>query len=346
MATNFLVLEEESPYNANPKERWAAHWTEFERLYPTDEECWRELYLVVKKWKSFDCSRCGSDSLERLRGRMLKCTRCGRVTSFTRGTFLAHIKRPRAWHCALWMTQRGVALSSSKLHRLVGVSQSSALAILHAVRTVILEHMGEAQYLVSSALFAQAIYKRSMETPARKHPTAEQEEMEQEEAEAVATFTGQEMSQSKSPAYQPSELEEMVLQELSEKPVTIEFLCDRTGIALGELMEALTILELESQVNSVPGACYVRSQEPKNKPPDSSSTEIKEAVNAAMDFICLHFHGVSRKYLQKYLAAYWLWNDTTHSLRETLIDQCIRFGPPILEDVFAYVSPPLVRLRA
>jgi hypothetical protein len=187
----------------------------------------------------------------------------------TADTFFCRIKRPQAWLGRIWLFEHGIAVSSSKFHKLAGVTYDTARNIFKKLTTVIASHMEDE--CVPSALFAPVIGKRSRETPAGAHPLAEEEEMERKwrQTASAACPGGDGPGSSSSPAAcQPdysepepqaetstvanipnpadklTEQDKLVYDCLSEKPVQFDTLCVKLDMQAGQLSSILTMLEL------------------------------------------------------------------------------------------------------
>ncbi|MBY0357484.1 MAG: hypothetical protein K2W82_05730 [Candidatus Obscuribacterales bacterium] len=346
-------------YNISPQalvgERaLAALVQRFNVLFPTDQDCLEELYRRTNMEKLLRCRYCKSSEMERRYGdRVGKCKRCKKSTWFTGGTFFNHIRAARPWLLAIWLMEQKVIVSSARFHRLAGIAQSSALHIFKKITTVVQNHMQKTETTVPSTLFSPVFCKRSRETPARKHPLSEQEEMEKSihsdlendiqnsiEAQAYETvnieFVG---------------LEKEIIDILSTEPIHVDSLCQKTGMPVSKIASALTMLELAGVVKRVAGDRYVRHIE--NLIESNSvrinpvvSVEIVDSIDAIISFIRQKFHGVSRKCLQNYLAAYWLEYSKNRWQCSSLLELCWHFGPLSPTQLSLYVSPLQVMILA
>lgn len=66
-------------------------------------------------------------------------------------------------------------------------------------------------------------------------------------------------------------------------------------------------------------------------------------IGAAVVFIKRHFHGVSRKYLQLYLAGFCFQFESRERLPDSLLTACLRHPPISYDDLLDYVTSPLVK---
>ncbi len=369
-------------------ERLSLAWAEFNARFPTEDDCVDELCRIFCENGLLKCRYCGLSDPQRDRGdRVFRCLSCYKKTWFTAGTFFHRVRSARHWLAAIWLMERGLVLSSSKLHEVTGISQSNALNILKRIATVIQAHMDGSTQPVPSALFAQVLCKRSRETPARSHPLAELAKPEDEHVDDLpestpctagaamttsdepwALYSSTQSAQSPSnkpeagmgtpakleagettPAGEYSAREGSIIDLLSEKPLHFDYLCQRSSLAVGELAGILIMLELEGIVTRQDGDHYVRSI-PKTKSGNSRqslpcidpSSELASTVTTFVKFIRIHMHGISRKYLQKYLATHWYHFDRKSWQCGALLKACLRFPPITYEQIVSYVSPHLV----
>lgn len=242
-------------------------WQEFEMVYPCEKDCVEALYAMVSRLHTLGCKNCRTDAIEREYGeRIGKCLRCRRNFSFTAGTFFDRVREVRPWLAAIWFLEKGVLLSAKRFHELVGVAYSTAWMMHRKIALVIQSAMDMEKSIirVSSQVFASAICKRSRETPAQKHPFAEQREFERKcgkGAPWASNFSGYE--------------------------------------------------GLERELN----------------------ISIRDA-----------FHGISRKYLQFYIASFWCRVDRARWSVGRLLTEVAAFPKIECREVLSFVSPLIVKL--
>ena len=122
-------------------------------------------------------------------------------------------------------------------------------------------------------------------------------------------------------------------------------------MSANKLSAALTMLQLAGLVTSLPGEQYIRS--PDKQPGayndmmhqssvgSQHSAEIKTIIDDFIEFIRVDYHGISRKYVQNYLAAYWCYKDRTRWPVGELLKACLKFRRISSKEILAYVSPML-----
>jgi len=324
-------------------------WAQFNAEFPRETDCLEEVYRRAAEWGIIKCHHCGNTDVERNYGdRVIKCRSCKKKSWLTAGTFFHRMKLARPWLAAIWLMEHGQSISSSKFQKLVGVAYSSAWNIFKKLTTVIQSQMGEDVLAVSSSHFSPVIGKRSRETPARAHPLAEEEAIEKQLVDDGAGV--QELTDTGD----LSEQERKVYNLLSAEPMQFDILCHRAGMPAGEMSATLMILELAGMATRLAGDRYVRytpKQDGELRVPVIQSsygtnTTFEETitVGTVIDFVRVNFHGISRKYLQNYLAAYWCHIDRAQWQLGALLRACLGFRHISDDEILDYVSPAIVKI--
>ncbi len=357
-------------------------WRQFSAQFKSEKESVEELCRILHAG-GLSCRYCKSRDVLREHGaRTIKCLNCMTESWFTAGTFFHGIRLARPWVAAIWLIEHGVGVSASKFHKLLGIAYSSAWSILRKLAMVVQRQMGEE--FVSSVRFVALLCRRSRETPAREHPSAE-EKMEDKLCDEMragqiagsidsssalsandsfaGVSSGCPASQNKSDTAgqaEPNRQEPSSLRELGDmekqvyeilspiEAVQFDSLCEYAGMPAGALSAALMMLELSDLVRSLPGDRYVRCSpdvevaSSEDFVPDS----ILKAVAAIIDYVRLRFQGISRKYLQNYLALHWCQVDRMRWGPGMLFMECLKSRAIRLEEILSYVSPPLVYITS
>ena len=338
-------------------------WAEFTTKYQTKESCVEELYRRGGS-ALLRCHHCRQPLEKRKHGaRAIECLRCRKETWPMAGTFFHRMKVPRAWLAVIWFLEHGVVLNAWTLHELVGITSSSAFSLLKKFATVIREEMPDDAMTVPSGVFYDLFWKRSRETPARRHPSAEEDDLYSEEADNsshgngggeanASTPVNGDCTQSSSPdtLQDLGQLEREICLLLSDEPMSLDVLYEQARIPVGTLSATLMMLELANLVIKLPGSLYVRAAVKQSKPgmhaisAGELGEEALKSIGDTMQFIASTWHGISRKYLQNYLAVFWCVMDTARWPRGALFDACLKFGPVFHEQTIAYVTPPIVKI--
>lgn len=272
--------------------RFQRLWRRFNRRFRTEESCWSEMKRLIKANELFRCEVCHCTEFGEGKGRRIFCSNCHFKTSVTAGNLFERIRFAKPWLAAIWFMERGFAVSSYRLHRLVGVAQSTALNILRKVRIVLESLMVKPDKVFPHSEFHPIMTKRSRATPANMHPMTEDQSLGENEhggsdgesldVHGKLSSCDHEHAANQSPGAgaQPvqahgadvvSQLwqekienltgtEKLVFEALSDViPLSIDEICARTGLAAGKVAAAITMLELDDFVESPFANNFVRS---------------------------------------------------------------------------------------
>lgn len=321
-----------SRHNESNAADYRALLSEFNRRFPTYVAIWRALCLKAVQTGLVQCRHCSDSSLIWRDGsRVLQCENCEGYTWITSGTIFHRMRKPRPWLLAIWLQERGVLISGARLARMARVAQSTAAVILKKLACVVGDYMYESASKADSISFRKSICKRSRETPARMHPR-------DEECEPLADEMSNHPSQS--PTVNLDTRETTVVERLSRLPVSFDELLRRTGMSIQELSSILAILEIYNLINRLPGNNIVLATELPTRALNS-----KLSSNFLVEFYWFirdTHHGISRKYLQHYLASHWSYLSRNRWKRGVLLDSCWRAGPVFYRQLLEYVTPSVV----
>ena len=128
-------------------------------------------------------------------------------------------------------------------------------------------------------------------------------------------------------------------------------MCNITGCSAGELSAALTIFEIFQLVKPMDGNRFRRiipendKRISRNDRPNFKQTnQTKLFVTGFVSFIRNHFHGISRKYLQGYIAAFWLSLDRELWGVDSIKLACHKSPYISYQDLIDYITPQVVQL--
>ena len=74
------------------------------------------------------------------------------------------------------------------------------------------------------------------------------------------------------------------------------------------------------------------------------SAVIGAVIEDFIGFIRVDYHGISRKYVQNYLAAYWCYKDRIYWPVGALLKACLKYRSISSNEIIDYVSPSIVKL--
>jgi hypothetical protein len=330
-------------------------WQEFCTLYPEDEDCFAELCKLINTNERLRCKKCdGSEIGIGSNMRVGKCISCNGQVWYTAGSFFEGIKKPKAWLGAIWLKGKGVNLSAGLLNRLTKVATSTAWTILKRLDLVVHAQLELEQnaHIVPSYMYASAICRRSLATPANQHPHSEEAEMNSREFEtqmppgaesdADGCYTGPSGTQ------QLSKLEMEVLEHLANGKLQFEEVCNLVQQPVGKVSATLAMLDMAGLIERLEGDFYHLAPKPFDRPDlsnsDQPNPEVVASIIATIAYIRSGFHGVSRKYLQLFLASHWCFANRLRWSPESLLKACSQFPPIKNERIRQFVSPLRVRV--
>jgi len=328
----------------------------FNRRVKTDEDALDVIYKKLKKLHRIGC-QCGCTDVVRKKGaRSFVCSDCKEEIHFTVGTVYEGKVRIRAMLGAIHLSERNLPVTSSKLSKLFKIGYGTAHNILLNQGILINKSMPSSALALTGKGLQSIIFRRSSETPIRRHPVAEQEEVEKELFETTAS-TNESSKGSNKDTDSTNELElnltddqKRVLKALSETSQSVDDLCIITELPAGAVSSALVFLHLDNLVDELPGGRYTRKAPVKQSSMASRFAQNLEALNISLNafiaFIELTSKGVSRKCLQLYLSQFWYHLDKTFWQKGALSLLYLNNPSPSPMAVRNYVSPNLLRLPA
>jgi hypothetical protein len=328
----------------------AVFWLLFKQSFPLEADCVEELYnrLGVR------CRSCGADDLVRRYGeRTSKCRACQKTVRMTAGTFFEGIRRVEPWLGAIWLLEQGVSFSASEFRTCAKMAYSSIWEMLKKI-AIVIQHEMDVEPLavsVSSSLFIPIVNRRSRETPAKAHPTAEEVAMERNESNVAddagaATQQGASTSEAvdENPTRALSEVEQLIFENLSFEPKHIDVLCLQTSLEMHVLGATLLLMELDGLVQQNAGDTYSQTKQCKFSKPSGNCSEPLETIDMCISFVRTKFHGIARKYLQYYLAVFWCSVNRIKWTTGKLLDRCARYRTIRRAEILAFVTPLSVKI--
>lgn len=327
------------------------------------------------------CDSCRSTETYREKGAsQVRCKVCRQVTFLFADTFFHRIHKPIAYAALFWLHDRGVGISANRLADFSGVVQSTAELIRKKLNVVIAENMLDEGTILSSEMFKPLCSKRSSQTPAKLHPSSEQDEIDKEyqdrrqkaDQRDPNTKTGNPPDESYD--YPPDDTNDYPpnntdvsppgktndhSQEFTDwaedlravytalsTPMSAAQLCDSLDLPVNNILSAVTMLRLDGKI------CHSKTgmltQSPSISGKRDYSVELTQAVKDLLSKFFEHIkhvhHGVSRKNLQWFLCAFWAFVDRTHWSTKSLMQACLRFRHISTLEIRHYVSPPFVKM--
>ena len=340
--------------NLQPQKTIASSWAAFCIRHPNEDSS------AIFTRKTFfgdcrvSCPECSTETLlSNFKQRNIKCRNCKRKIWLLGGTFFNNVRRFRPWLAAIWFIEDGVSITAAHFARLLKIATSTALMIFKKLSMVIESRMEKMVERIPSAHFLKTFYRRSRETPAGRHP--------REEETAAAARVGKNPQQRMQVVQRTSERvatekerklvnsligkpEKQVLSLISDIPVSFERLCEQGNLPVNELSAVLTNLELFDFVRRQPGDQFILGDSPYASPEQGSPSrkliERRRSIAARfVDFVRANYRGISRKYLQNYVALFWAYIDMKTWGQDSLLSACTTFREIRDDDVISYITP-------
>ncbi|MDQ5934933.1 MAG: hypothetical protein QG574_2239 [Cyanobacteriota bacterium erpe_2018_sw_21hr_WHONDRS-SW48-000092_B_bin.40] len=322
---------------------------EFNSRVP-DEEAAIDLILELQVRQGKLACRCGYEFVAAIRERYertVKCLVCRKYTHFTVGTLYEGVRSVRARLGAVWLMDHGAVVTSTKLHQLFGIATSTGLAIINTIGLFIESLRGQSWEDVSEKIgcpnFAEIMIRRSRITGAYEHPSSVPETVSVADVDHSADEATEQYSHSEDSFDDLGDLDKKILAEISGVPVSVDVICKRVDQPAGPVGAALTMLEILGHIASAPGNFFVRLTAAKQDGAKVEfSPQLRRFIEEAIENIKAVRQGVSRKYLQLYLGAFWCHFDRDSwrvgSLMLVTLDSSL--SPD--RDLIVYESPLMV----
>lgn len=328
-----------------------AYLDAFDRKHPTEKSL---IELICGLYEHDDlnvCLHCGSfrlDEMENVRKR--KCGSCFKIRHLTAGTFFHAQKNLRAMCKLIELLDHGIILSSPRIHKMLGIAQSSALQMMKKIMKVVENSYADEDNLVSTGVFSNVFCRRSNETPAHRHPISEQEAADDALKEQQSVLD-QRVDAEKSRKEILDRLggfhQKLYEQINSERQNTDDLSRKFPKNSINEIMTGLTMLQLSGLIESLPGDNFIRFDPGSSR---NQNIRVKEksinqkSFETIMTYIKKVSHGISRKHLPKYIASFWCFFNRDKWCDGALLRACIESNH--IKDVVitTTVAPPLIQI--
>lgn len=136
--------------------------------------------------------------------------------------------------------------------------------------------------------------------------------------------------------------EKTVYKLLSKEPTKFDSLQSFAKFSFGDLSVALVHLELGGLIKTLPGHQYVRQRLLWTDKLSSKGVNKNKQFQPFYEFVSRTFYGISRKYLQLYLGAYYCYSARIRWGVGRLFAACLRSRRITYKQCLAFVSPHVV----
>lgn len=333
-------------------------WKAFEAEFPTDDECWQEIYSRLHR---IDCHECGSEKLTATTNcRTMRCTNCNSFVWITAGTFFNRVRRPRAWLAALYLLEEGISISAHRFHQLVKISVTGAAQIFKKISLLISNlAINPKNYSeLESPGFTPVLVRRSKETDAWRHPSIfDRASIDSQITPPRMPFADKNSATNLFETMLTTDSQLAIYDYLAETPAKsarsahIDELCAHIGINVADASVAITLMEIDGIIERLPGGRFriktvfssqLRPNNPKHS--EGNMDDSQKSLLRFIEYIKTIFHGISRRYLQLYLVLFWIKLDRKRWSKGKLRNICI--NSPFIhdEELNSFVSPFIVTI--
>lgn len=284
--------------------------------FPGEIECLRVFPAVCRACKL----------LNETDERAFICTKCKTKTWRTAGTFFHGLKYLQPTFAWIWLVEDRATISVNKFAEAFDIPYASAWGANAKVKAVLEQEMNKHDaFEVVSKIFDKVICKRSMQSLAGKHPNYEEEIDEELDLEELEEMDSD---------------QQLVYAELKSLPLDYDILQQRSGLSTAKFGAALAMLDMNGIAQQHLGNKFSLK---KTTPTTSVSGTEMEIIHKFLSHVS-NFHGVSRKYLQRYLAAFWTQWSANRWSRQTLMKTIMKYARSSRAEILAYHSPQKVRI--
>ena len=342
----------QSAFDGNYKQRNAKLLLQacacFNQHVKDDQDALEIIFRLLFNNKSQFCSVCNSDNTFKKNGsRTIFCLDCKKLSWFTANTFFDGIRRPRAYLLAIWLIECGISFSANWFAKYAKISYDTAWIILKKLDMLVEEKLAAECIFILSSHFRQSFIKRSCETPAKQKPEFEQDECEKlEEHTAAAHKSKLPNAEISDDEEKLGDVEKLVLSLIRKEQQDIDSLVERTGLSISEISLALMLLELNDFIKPNFGGKFEALPKQSTKTIEKLNSTMKAVVRDVNSFVRTSIHGISRRYLQFYLARFWCLTDKMRWGHGELVRACARASRIRKTEILNYVSPLTVKIHS
>lgn len=325
---------------------------EVEKDFPTDDDCVDEIYRLVEP--NLQCGHCDEVTFSHNHGsRIASCDTCSKKIRFTAGTLFDHMHKPRPILTALIAMKNGVIFNPNMLSNACGVVYQSAYGVFDKLTRYAIEMVEQDSIPVLSNEFDKVISRRSFETEARRHPHTEKEKEFAQMMERGEDFVQERIRQYINPDGSLAEGEEppiyadeqRIYDMLADGAFTANTIAELSGMNIAKVTGGLMLLLSCELIAMQPGGYFKRTPI-MGDAVAAFDPNTMDRVTHAVDLLRIVFRGVSRRYIQRYVAAYWCFVGRSQAERDSFVQRCCMIVGGAKEFSDSYVSPIILSFPA
>lgn len=280
----------------------------------TEDECAARVLNDISKCGYKVCGQCGfQNPLQQIKERYFLCQKCKKEVWITADTLFHGAQIFKARLIVIRLFEDGIMLNVNQAATLTGVSNDMMRTFYKTLGMCVKSQTGECSIEISSSHCIEIFSRRSRETPARKHPSAEEFDLAENEifeSEIEQTNLTADLTDSES----------SVLSLIESEPISFDQLLEKSNQQAKDLSVTIVSLSLSGLILQLPGDRFVKIDKPKRKDlakPEEDRGHISIA-NSINQFVKDLFQGISRKNLQIYAMLHWVYKDRERWTRDSI----------------------------
>lgn len=329
---------------------------DFSAKFPDEDACRTYVLMGILSQGNLVCQNCGIlNHHDDARVRSFPCSKCKKLIWITAGTTFEQVEFFRPWVAAQHLMEADVRVNAFQLSRLLETHYHTAYGVLKTINFKLADRMPADAQTAPSAAFAAVFFRRSRETPAGCHPV-EEERRAQERAygkQGQKNNPNRKSSRRRSaqPHPSPDLLPEMsgdeqkVFSFIGTEPIHFDRLCELSDLPAPSLSVLLMSLQLKNAVRNEVGNRYMREdfvslvhsrETAQGANPANSKSQV--TVKAILKHIRGMYQGISRKYLQLYVANFLFYEQLEEWKDGGLLKLLITSKKVKYEEILAFVT--------
>jgi len=216
-----------------------------------------------------------------------------------------------------------------------------------------MNRMGQLAKPLDSKVFMHIFKKRSRQTPAEEHPQAEQRVVESRVKSRMKEGKGAQEnvtreSERLAKIEKLSAFNRKLYDLISIEKIDLDSLIQKLKVEHRDLILPLTELEDLELIEKLP-ANYYRVKKSSDQATSSKDVEgeqhsnnMKKRIQDCKDYIRETFDGISRKYLQSFVAIFWCVGDKRNWGKNKLLNAYMQSPEITYSQILNYETPPEV----
>lgn len=311
--------------------------------YGSEEEARKRVLESLSNSNTVTCFQCFHvNQIHDNERRMILCEKCKKEVWRTARTHFHKAQKFLPRLLLMGIIELGIILSANQAAKLLNVSTNFIGLFYRKTGYIAAHQFSDSAATIESKECMQIVIRRSIKTPADKHPKEEELVLQNKQDSIESNFPNSEIS----PTYHLdnsdlSRVEIALVELLSDRSITFDSICAQVSTEPGQLLAALMTLQLKGLVASEAGEKY-RLSNCKNSFPmakNPKTTGQNKIAKLLTNFISERFQGVSRKNLQIYAALFWISKDRNHWKEDSLLSLCAASPQVSYDEILNYETP-------